>query len=326
MKSKVATMCLCLCLATGLAGCGSAAQPEETAVSEESAASVDNGRLTEDSGVVAVGKTTVPFSEYKVYDTIMKSRYEDTFTSEVWEYAGAVTGKTIGEEAVEELLRMLIQTKIICKAAAAEGVTLAADEKEQADYDATQFLAGFSEQEKQENGITASAAAKVFEENRLAEKMYHVVIGKENVEFTADQVKAVKVQMLYKKADDTNREQVRTEMAELRQKAKQAEGSFYPFAKENTDAAEVECLIGAMDQRTALKDAALALKKYKMSEVIEEDDGFYLVYCIETSKKAVNNAYKNQMVEEKQLQAFQKSYKEWSEKYEVKISRSLLAN
>ena len=60
-------MALFCCLCLFLAACGEGEPVEETTSKTERAVSVNNGTLNEDSIAVSVGKTTVPYKEYKAY-------------------------------------------------------------------------------------------------------------------------------------------------------------------------------------------------------------------------------------------------------------------
>ncbi|MCH5264822.1 MAG: peptidylprolyl isomerase [Lachnospiraceae bacterium] len=324
MKTKLLAVVLCFCMIVGTTGCGGTSV-EDTEVGSERAASVDNGTLSEDSVTLSVGKTTVPYREYKVYYYFMKNQYEDVLTSDIWSYTDTAEGsKSIGQEAIEDVLRLIIQVKVICKAASAQGVKLEADEKEQANYNASTFCESLSEEVKQENGINPALMTQIFEENKLAEKMYNIVIGKVDLNISEEQSQAARVQLLYLKANADNKEQVKQKMDKLYQQAKSSGGSFYTLAKANTQAEEIEYVIGRLDSRTNLVNAVMGLKKYDVSNVIEEGDGYYLACCLQPSNKTVNDEYKNQVVEQRQTSAFQGAYQEWSEQYEVKVSKSLL--
>lgn len=60
----------------------------------------------------------------------MKNQYENVLSNNIWSYKES--GKSIGQEAVEDVVRLIIQVKVICKAAGQQSVSLAADEKEKA--------------------------------------------------------------------------------------------------------------------------------------------------------------------------------------------------
>ena len=273
MKNKALAILLCLGLCIGLTACGGEDKGKEKPA-VESAASVNNGDLKEDSTALTIGKTKVPYNEYQAYYYFMKNQYENVLNADIWKYTGAgEKGKSIGQEAIEDVLRLIIQVKVIGKAA----------------------------------------------------KMYNVVMGTVDVNVTAEQSKAARVQLIYLKADDKTRAQVKQKADALCAQAKNSAGSFYSLARTNTQAAEVECLIGRLDERTNLVNAVMGLKQYAVSGVIEEKDGYYIAYCVEPGNKKIYGEYKNQVVESRQVSAFQKAYKEWSGKYEVKVSKSLLA-
>ena len=314
------------CLSLMLTACGEGEAAQETTSESERAASVSNGTLSEDSVALSVGKTTIPYKEYKVYYYFMENQYASTLTDDIWSYTGALGGgKSIGQEAVENVLRLIIQVKVISKAAAVQGVTLAADEKEEADYNARTFCEGLSDEVKQQYNISQPLVAQIFEENKLAEKMYRVITGQVDINVTEDQAKAARVQLIYLKTEGQDKAAVKQKADELCQQAKSGAGSFYKLARENTQGSEIECLVGQMDKRQTLAAAVLGLKKYQVSGVIEEGDGYYIAYCVKSSSKKVNEEYKNQVVSERQTSQFQAAYKEWSEQYEVKVSKSLLA-
>lgn len=323
MKRKILAGALIAAFILSLTACGGGENVTETTSESERAASVSNGTLEEDSTTISVGKTTVPYSEYKVYYYFMKNQYEDVLSESVWSQNGG-TERSIGQDAIEDVVRLIIQVKVICKAAALEGVTLAADEKEEADFNARKYLGELSDEVKQANSMNVSLLAQIFEENRLAEKMYQVVTGKVDVNLPEQDSQAVKVQLIYLKANAQNKEQVRQTAQQLCQQAQNSKTSFYPLAKANTQAEEIECYVGRMDSRSNLVNAVFNLKKNTVSDVIEENDGFYVAFMLQTPNGDTNEAYKNQVVTERQVNAFKDSYKKWSEQYEVKVSKTLL--
>ena len=316
---------LCAFLMLGLCACEKGGDKEETAQRKERGASVDNGSLNNDSVVIAVGKTTVTYKEYKVYDHFMKTQYEDILTEDVWNYKADGAAKSIGQEAVEDVVRLIIQVQVINRVAQEQGVELAADEKEAASHNASQYYAALGEEEKGEGKIEQAVLTKIFEQNRLAEKMYNIVLGKVNVNVTQEQARAARVQLIFLSAADNNKEEVRQRAEQLAAEAKNRKGSFYRLAKQNTQLDEVESLVGQLDARPNLVSAVLGMKTGAVSDVIQETNGFYIAYCVEAVNDSLNEEYKKQVVEERQTKAFQDEYATWSEKFGVRVSKSLLA-
>lgn len=324
MKKKRVLFCILMCACLTMAACGKSDSEEGQAsqTKYERAIAVNNGTLSDDSVAISVGKTAVTYAEYKAYDYFMKNQFESVLGQDVWKYKLDGDGKTVGQDAVEDVLRLIIQVKVIKKTADAQGITLAADEKEAADNSAMKYCETLSDNVKKAYGINTAMLGTIFEENKLAEKMYNIIVGKADVKLTDNQCQAARVQLIYLGAG-ADKETVRKTAEGLRTKALKA-GSFYTFAREHTQMDEVECLIGRQDTRERLATACLALKRGAISEVIEEADGFYIACCIETDSKALRKEYKNQVVEKRQNEAFTDAYRMWAKGYEVKASKSLL--
>ena len=57
----------------------------------------------------------------------MKNQYESILGTDIWKYNKAVKDKSVGQEAIESVLRQIIQVKVIGKEAAIEKVQLETD-------------------------------------------------------------------------------------------------------------------------------------------------------------------------------------------------------
>ena len=308
MKRFILAILVCVSMCIGVVGCGSEAV-EETSSSER-AASVSNSNLKEDSSVIAVGKTTVSYKEYKTYYYFMKNQYESILGTDIWKYNKAVKDKSVGQEAIESVLRQIIQVKVIGKEAAIEAKTV---------FDS------ISAKDKQTQGIELKVLSKIFEENKLAQKMYNVQMGKLKIDYAANTLSAAKVELIYQAANAKNKETVKNTMSQILSEVTSSQNSFYTVAKNKTQADAIEYVIGNQDSRTNLAKAVVSLKKNQTSALIEEKDGFYIAHCIQTNSAALQQQYRNQLVSEKQTESFQKTYKIWSDKFDVKVSKALLA-
>lgn len=323
MKRAVGAM-LITGICAGLVGCsGKEDKSGEVEVKNvERAASVANGELEGGSTVVGVGNTKVTYDEYRIYSWFLKNQYEDVMSAQVWDYN--LGEKTVGQFAIEDILRLIIQIKVMNKEAVVQGVGLGVDEKEDIDHKADEYLAAIPAELQQANGITTEGLHLIFEENEVARKMYDVVTG--NVQTNMDEatVQAAKVLMLHMPANDSNREEIRAQANALAAELQTYKGNFYSFVRDRTGEAPEEIIVGNLDTHANIANAALALERYTSSAVVEEQDGFYLMYCLKKNTKGLNRVYREQYILEQQNLAFQAAYENWAEKYEVKVSKSLL--
>ena len=132
-------------------------------------------------------------------------------------------------------------------------------------------------------------------------------------------------ELIYQAANAKNKETVKNTMSQILSEVTSSQNSFYTVAKNKTQADAIEYVIGNQDSRTNLAKAVVSLKKNQTSALIEEKDGFYIAHCIQTNSAALQQQYRNQLVSEKQTESFQKTYKTWSDKFDVKVSKALLA-
>ncbi len=337
-KRKIRTLIsvlMLLFMVTNIVGCGADEQEKcdqttkeeqaekDAAQEHEKAVKVEDGTMSENSTVIAVGQTPVTYGEYKMYYYFMKNQYDELLGDQVWKQS-STSDKTIGQEAIEDVLRMIIQVKVICKEAEVLGITLEADEKEDADYNAQKLCDSLDEKIKQDAMITTQQMITIFEENRLAEKVYNVTTGASDVIGEVGESTAYRVLLLYKKAGD-DREKTRQSVEKLQKKIASSNKSFYAYARQESDLDEVETIIGSLDSRKNLWMQVTALKNFVVSPVVEEEDGFYIAMVVEKPNEEINTEYRNSVVTQKQTEAFQKSYEEWAKRYDVDVSESLLS-
>lgn len=325
LRSRAISGMLVLALAVGMTGCaGEADNQEITEPQAEKAAVVSDGELKADSTVVAVGNTKVLYNEYQIYSWFLKNQYEEIMSEKVWEYS--LGDVTVGQIAIEDILRLIIQIKVMNRAAEEQNIKLEVDEKEDIDYKADQYLATIPEDVQQANGITTEAMHRIFEGNEVARKMYDVITGNVQAGIDENAMQAAKVLLLHLPADDSNREEVRSKITALSGELESYSGNFYSFVKEKTGKAPEEMIIGRMDSRSNLVNTALTMNRYSISGVVEETDGFYIIYSLKVNTKGLNKVYREQYIMELQNTTFQAAYENWAQKYEVKVSKSLLAN
>ena len=88
----------------------------------------------------------------------------------------------------------------------------------------------------------------------------------------------------------------------------------------------METIIGASDERQTLFSTITTLQNNVVSSVIEETDGFYIAVVLEKPNDTLNTDFQNELVSQKQIEAFQKTYETWSKNYDVDVSDSLLSD
>lgn len=322
---------LVLVLSLALSGCGKEEVKKE--ITKEQAASVDNGKLKGDSKVIAVGKTTVTYNEYQTYSYMLQNGYTTLLDGNVWNYSVSA-GRTIGMDAIEDTIRMIIQIKVIGKCAANVGVTLGANEKEQLAYEAEKYVQTVPEDVRNQYGMTAQLVTDMLCDNEIARKVYDVTTGQVDVAVSDEEAQVVEAQVIClltkgidkngvnQNLDEAGKTALFETAKQLREQAKS--GGFYALAEANSSRSDICMNIGKEDKPKELVDAAFALKEGDISEVITASDGYYIINCLSVNKESVVKEHREELAVERRNKAFQDSYKAWAEKFGVHVSRSLL--
>lgn len=310
------------------------------------------GELTMDSVIMRVGKLGVTCREALIYMYQMKERYEPGFGENVWDFA--VEGdKNFGEYAKEEVIDNLIQIKIIVQQAAKQGVTLTSDEVSEISRKAEEYLEGIRSSDIKEYGLTQEFIEAVYQDNRLAEKMFDVVTSVVNTDIPDEEVKQSRIQYLAvltkgmdrngKDIDLKSEKDLKEALKRTQNLRKQAKAAvdFGNFADANSDLEEYEVTYGNSDlnveeeggyqgrnAQLAELPGAVLLKGLKMktgeiSKPLETKKGYFILYCVDAFDEDATRAKKEEIIEAEQERVFSEAYKEWSADYQVEIGKKL---
>lgn len=311
-----------------------------------------SGELTMDSVIMRVGELGVTYREVLIYMYQMKERYEPGFGENIWDFA--VEGdQSFGEYAKAEVMDNLIQIKIIVQQAAKQGVTLAADEVSEISREAEEYLEGIKSSDIKEYGLTQEFIEAIYQDNRLAEKMFDITTSVVDTDISDAEAKQSRVQYLavLTKGTDRNGKDIHLKSEKdlkealkrtqnLRKQAREA-ADFGNFADANSDLEEYEITYGNSDLNTEDKEVwqgssaqlaeipkavllqGLKMKTGEMSKVLETKKGYFILYCASEFDEDATRARKEKIIENEQEKVFLEAYEEWSGDYKVEIGKRL---
>jgi DNA uptake protein ComE-like DNA-binding protein len=134
---------------------------------------VESGDVSANSVVMMVGDRQVRYSEVLAYCYFLKCQYEESFGKELWSYEIG-DNETIGDQAKQEIVNMITQLKIISSVAEQQGVSLTAEEQDEAMQQAQTLVGSASEEDKEQYALSVQEISSIYQENSLAEKMFYV--------------------------------------------------------------------------------------------------------------------------------------------------------
>lgn len=310
------------------------------------------GELAMDSVIMRVGEVSVTYREALIYMYQMKERYETDFGSGIWDFSWNEE-KTFGEYAKEEVIDNITQIKIIVQQAHKENVELTEDELSELSNEAEDYLAGITSNDMKKYGLTQEFIENVYQDNRLAEKMYDITTLVVDTNISDKKVKQTTIQYLaiLLKGTDRNGKKIKLKKKKdkvsalkraqkLRTQAELA-ADFGNFADANSELEDYELTYGRADlskEFDSLQEnekqqiehlpekvltQGLKMKTGKISKVLETDQGYFVLYCVNDFDEDATKAKKEKMIEAEQERVFSEAYTSWSKDYKVEIGKKL---
>lgn len=267
--------------------------------------------------VFRIGKASCTTSEIMVYLTNMQNQYEASYGSEIWNTAGE--GQSLEESVKEQVLAQVAQIKAMTLLAKEKEISLDENEIALTEQAGERYFSSLNDTEKEKLQVTQDEITKMYQEYALAEKVYHEIIRDINPEISDDEARKITVQSIflktwYQDADGNRMEMSSTEKEEVRNRAetireKAVNGTdFSELANQYSEGSASAYSFGKGEMEEAVETAAFNLEKDEISQVIEGEDGFYIIQCLNTLNREETDANKLKIMEERRNEAFNEEY------------------
>lgn len=285
LKKTAAVLCAASVAAGLLVGCG-----RDTKV-------VLTTGLKKDE-VFRISEKSCMLPEVMIYLTNMQNQYEAVYGEEIWNAKGE--GTSLEQEAKEQVLAELAQVKAMALLAREKGTILDEKETERVNAAAKEYFASLNETEVSALGADEKLIGQMYTEYALSAKVYREIVENVNPEISDDEARTITVLAVRTK----EREQAQTVCRE----AKQEDADFEALAEANSEDRTISYSFGKGEMDEALETAAFDLGKDEVSDVIEADDGFYVLKCVSTFDEAQTRINKEKILEERRNEAFNSEY------------------
>lgn len=285
-----------------------------------------------DKVVLTVGDVEVDYKEVLLYMQSYKEEYESLYGKDIWSYNINNEGDTFEQIFKEQLLEDITYVKIICAQAEELGISLTEDELLDVDEYTAEFLSSFSDEQLKYFDVSIDTVKKIYRDNVLSNKIFESLTLNVDTDVTDEEARQMVLQYVlvgnHTYDEDGNRieyteeqlEEAKKKALDLREQALAAE-DFYAFAQANTeDEDEIEITVGRGDMASELEDVAFSMKKGEVSEVIESDMGYFILYCVNELDREATDAAKEELITERQEEAFNSRYIEWADNTKVVLN------
>ena len=323
---RICAVILAVVLAAAMCGCGKNNEDEKKLPTSEG--------FTNDV-LLRIGGAEVSYAEANIYLLSMREEVEALYGSEIWDIKFTREQRPYSELMKERLLEKLIYIKLVCHMADEFDVKLEADDILNVNDYTQQYLSGITESTAKKYGITEDLVRSIYNDNVLAEKTYRTItLNADNSEITEAEVLRAKFCYIFLNKYYEDAEGNRTPLSEEDMRAlwTKAEGyraaaaesqDFYNYAKGVSAASTIEITVGRADLPVKSRNAAFALHTGEISQIVEEDDGLYIFYCVDEKDKAATQAAEEARIDEVSRAYFESLYEKWKVNIPIEVNEAL---
>lgn len=269
--------------------------------------------------VFRIGSEKADKTEYLLYLTNIANKYEQVYGEEFWTLKEE-DGTTMLDKCKNLVLAQLSQVKAMKLLAQQNEVALTEEEKSLVQAAAGQYLAVLSASEKELLELEESEPiVQLYGEKLLADKLYAYLIRDVNPEISDDEARIITVQHILLKTytvdENGNREELdAAAVGKLLEKAEeiQAEAvageNFETLISKYSEDTKSTYSFGKGDMEEAFEEAAYALAKDEISEVVRTSHGFHIIKCISTLDREQTDLNKVKLLVSRKQEVFGDTY------------------
>lgn len=270
--------------------------------------------------VFKIGTASCKKAEVMVYLTNMQNQYEGVYGEQIWQRK--VGDKTLEDKVKDVVLARLAQIKTMNLLAQQRNVTLSEQEEQMVCEAAEEYYASLGDAETEKLGVDEQLTEQLYREYALANKVYSQIIESTNPEISDDEARMVTVDQIFLKTYALDGEGNRTaytqsaknaaeeKIKSIRQMVLDGE-DFGTLAARYCEDSQLTVSFCKGEKDAALEEAAFNLGKGEVSQVIETEDGFYLLKCISTLDRQQTDANKQRIMAQRKEEAFTNIYQQF---------------
>lgn len=256
--------------------------------------------------------------EIMVYLTNTQNQYEQVYGEKIWEVS--VDGITLEENVKDIVLSKIARIKTLNLMAKENNIKLTDAELNKVKVAADEYYESLSQKEIKLLDIDKDLITDMYKECAIADKTCENILQNINPEVSDDEARIVTVEHIYRKTytlngygekvayTDTMKQNVYSEMKEALEMAKSGEYSFKSLMDEYNEDEMNTISFGKDEVDKAVEEIAFNMETNELSDIIEGEDGYYILKCTNTFDKEETDANKLKIMEKRREEAFYEEY------------------
>lgn len=282
------TFCAAICMTVLLSGCQVGSK--EIVVS----------KTLNNKQVFKIGNSVCELKEAKVYLANYQNLYGTAYNIDLWQhdFGDASLTDYVKDVTLEELTTVYSMNLL----AEANDLSLSEEEQSQVMAAAEEYYDSLSRKEISYMGISESDIEEYYAHYALAQKLYNSLTDGVNEEVSDDEARVIEIMQIFVTDAD--------KAAAVRQKLSNGD-DFATVANNYNELSAIQVTVSRDDLPQEVEDIAFRLDDNEISQMVDVDNGYYFIKCLNKYNVELTEENKANIVEKRQKEAFDDVYNEF---------------
>lgn len=255
-----------------------------------------------DKELFKIGDEICSVSEAMILITAQKKVVEDVYGMQIWSVES--DGITFEENVKSSLKDFLARMKCMKLMAADNGITLTSEVKEQLKSCTDTYLSQLTAEERDGLDITNQEVQDMFASYYFYNRLMEVLTSDMETEISDNDARIARIECIYVKKNDEDQAK---RLNNILKKAKESQ-SFAEVAKTYDEGGNISMNVFRNQLPDAVDQVVFSLADDQISDVLEADDGYYIIHCVEDYDREATAKHKAEMIQELKEKQFKEEY------------------
>lgn len=257
-------------------------------------------KIVNNKTVFKINDRECDIKQAKIYLCNYKNLYGNAYGVDLWDY-------DFGEESLEQYIKDIAiseLSRIVCMDLLAEQqeISLTKEEEGLAEQAADEYYDSLTDEEIEFMDVRESDIKKAYQDYALAKKLYDSLTQGVDAEVSDDEARVIRIQQIFV----TNRSIADTVSEKLA-----AGEDFAAVAGAYNEKGTIETTVSRGVYPEAVEEVAFNLDNDTYSGMIETEEGFYFIKCLNKFEEELTEANKDNILVQREKEQFEDVYQEF---------------
>lgn len=250
-------------------------------------------------------------TEYKLVLMNTQNLYEESLGT-ITDWSVEVDeGYTLGEFIKEKTKEDITVKYTLAAMATQKGIALTTEEEAAIIEAAGIYYSSLTEAEKEYTGASQSDVEKVYTNYLLAEKVYAQLTDPIGTSITDEEARVIKIQYIRINSENTKETKINNIYQDVTSLVNGGYQEFSREAKQYSEDSTIEKIIKKNEATAPYEVAAFELETGEISNIIQDGNNYYLVYCVSSYLEEETTNNKDSIVEKEKKTYFNEEYNKY---------------